>query len=215
MRNLSKILIVCLLGFISMQSFAQKFGLQGGINLSNMLYKDDETTISDEFSSNLGFNAGVTFEMGFSDLISLEAALLAENRGFKWEMDYLGTTVKTTASLLYIDLPVLLKVGPKLGDVKVFGAAGPYIGYGVTGKFKAESGGESDSEDVSWGSDAENDDLKPFDFGAKFGIGAEWKGLCLGGYYSLGLANISPYTDGGTKIANKGISICVGYKFGK
>ena len=78
-----------------------------------------------------------------------------------------------------------------------------------------ESGDQSESEDVSWGSDAEEDDLKPFDYGAKFGVGAELKGLSLGVYYALGLANISPYTDYGTKISNKVLSISLGYKFGK
>jgi hypothetical protein len=55
-----------------MQSFAQRFGVQGGLNLANMVMKDDEDTYSDEFEMNLGFNAGVTFELSFGDFLGLE-----------------------------------------------------------------------------------------------------------------------------------------------
>ena len=214
MRNLGKVLLFSLLTFISMQTFAQKFGVQGGVNLANMLAKDDEATYSDDFTMNMGYNAGVTFELGFGDLISLEAGILAETKGFKWE-NVMGMDVTTKVNLLYIDVPVLLKVGPTLGPVKIFGAAGPYIGYGVTGKFKSESGDQSDTQDVEWGSDAEESDFKPLDYGAKFGVGAEFMKFTFGAYYALGLANISPSTEGGAKINNKVISISLGYKFGK
>jgi len=214
MRNIVKVLFICLLALISVQTFAQKIGIQGGINLANMLIKDDEGTYSDEFAMNLGYNGGVTVEFGFGDLISLEAGLMADTKGFKWETDMFGTPLTTKANLLYVDLPVLLKAGLSLGPVRVFGAAGPYIGYGITGKIKAEAGGESESLDVEWG-DADESDFKRMDYGAKFGVGAEAMGFTFGAYYALGLANISPTTDGGSKVNNRVISISVGYKFGK
>jgi hypothetical protein len=214
MKNLSKVLLFSLLTIISAQTFAQKFGIQGGLNLANMVWKDDEGTYSDDFSMNLGFNAGVTVEFGFGELLSLEAGILAETKGFKWD-DVFGMGVNMQTNLTYIDVPVLLKVGPTLGPVKVFGAAGPYIGYGIAGKFKYEGDGDSETEDVEWGSDEEESDFKPLDYGLKFGIGAEASGFTFGAYYALGLANISPYTDEGTKISNNVISISVGYKFGK
>jgi hypothetical protein len=52
------------------------------------------------------------------------------------------------------------------------------------------------------------------DYGAKFGVGAEVMGITIGAYYSLGLANISPVTEGGAKINHKGISVSLGYKLG-
>jgi hypothetical protein len=214
MRNLSKIFIFCLLAFVSMQSFAQKIGVQGGINLATMLIKDDETTYSDDFTMNLGFNAGVTLEIGFGSLISLEAGIMADTKGFKWEGEMLGVPFKSTTNLLYLDVPVLLKVGPSLGPVKIFGAAGPYIGYGLTGKIKTEAMGESETTDINWG-DADDSDFKPLDYGAKFGAGVQVMGFTAGAYYSLGLANLSPSTDGGAKINNRVISVSLGYKFGK
>jgi hypothetical protein len=214
MKNLSKVMVFCLLTLFSVQSFAQKIGIQGGINLANMLVKDDETTYSDEFKMNLGFNGGVTFEVGFGKLLGLEAGLIAESKGFKWEFDILDTKVSTKANLLYLDVPVLLKVGPSFGSAKVFVAAGPYVGFGLTGKLVAEAEGESDKQDVEWG-DTDESDFKRLDYGAKFGAGAEVMGFTIGAYYALGLANLSPVTEGGAKINNKVLSICVGYKIGK
>jgi len=198
-----------------MQSFGQKIGLQGGINLAKVLDKDDDGTYSDEYDMNLGFNAGVTFEMGFGSLLSLETGLIADTKGLKWKEEYLGIPFTTKVNLLYLDVPVLIKVGPSFGPLKVFAAAGPYVGFGLTGKYKGEGEGESESEDVSWGDDPEENDIKRLDYGAKLGIGAEVSGFTFGAYYALGLANISPYTENGTKLQNRVISISVGYKFGK
>lgn len=213
MKKLSKVLFVLLLVVISAQTYAQKFGIQGGLNLSNQVWKDDDDTYSDEFKMLPGFNAGITLEMGFSDLIGLEVGLIADTKGFKIKEEVLGSEVTMKASLLYLDVPVLIKVGPSFGPAKIFAAAGPYVGFGLTGKMKMEAEGEDETEDISWGSDEEEDDFKRLDFGAKFGIGAEVMDFTLGAYYSLGLANLSPYTDGGAKISNNLISISVGYKF--
>lgn len=214
MKKKVAVLVVVWLALIGGQAFAQKIGIQGGINLSNILAKDDEDTYSDDFEMNLGFNGGVTVEVGLGDLLSVEAAIMADSKGFKMKEDFLGTEYTTKANLLYVDVPVLVKVGPTFGPVKVFGAAGPYIGYGISGKFKFEADGESETEDVEWG-DTEDDFLKRMDFGAKFGAGLEVMGFTLGAYYSLGLANVSPVTEDGAKINHRVISISAGYKIGK
>ncbi len=214
MKNLSKVLFFSLLTVISMQTFAQKVGIQGGINLANMVSKDDDDTYSDEFKMNLGFNAGATVEIGLGGLLSLEAGVMADTKGFKLEEDYMGETYSVKANALYIDVPVLVKVGPTLGPVKVFAAAGPYVGFGVAGKYTMEIAGEKESEDIKWGS-GDDDDAKPLDYGAKFGIGAEAMGFTFGAYYSLGLANIAVDTENGYKESNRVISLSIGYKFGK
>jgi hypothetical protein len=208
MKKLTKGLIIVFFGLLSVQTFAQTIGIQGGINLSTMLLKDNDNTYSDEFDNNLGFNAGITLGLELSKLIEVEVGAIIESRGFK--IEDAGDTWKM--NLIYADIPVLLKVGPTLGPVKIFGAAGPYFGIGLAGKNVYDIGGQKESEDVNWGS-AEEDDFKRMDFGAKFGIGAEAMKFTFGAYYTLGLANLSTITDNGEKIQNRGISICVGYKF--
>jgi len=104
----------------------------------------------------------------------------------------MGTEVSMKANLLFLDVPVLLKVGPSVGPAKLFVAAGPYVGFGLTGKIKAEADGEEESEDIEWGSDPETDMLKRLDFGAKFGLGAEVMNFTFGAYYSLVLLIYHP-----------------------
>ncbi|MBN1144173.1 MAG: PorT family protein [Bacteroidales bacterium] len=211
MKKLSKVLFVLLLVFISAQTYAQKIGIQGGINLTTLVEKDDDINYADEFEyeNKLGFNGGLTLEMGLGDLIAVEIGALVESRGTQITEgdDYIRL------NLLYADVPVLLKVGPSFGPVKVFGAAGPYIGFGITGKTTIKYEGEKESEDIEWGNDEEESDFKRLDYGAKFGIGAEVSGVTFGAYYSLGLANLSPYTGDGYKIQHRALSLSVGYKF--
>jgi hypothetical protein len=166
-------------------------------------------TSSDDYVMTPGFNAGVTFEIGFGSLFAVEAGLIAETKGFKFSES--GNKLQTNA--LYVDVPVLVKVGPSFGPIKVFAAAGPYIGMGVTGKYKITISGDSETTDLKWGSD-DDSDLKRMDFGAKFGVGAELSGLTFGVYYALSIANLSPTTDNGDVLRNKVLSVSVGYRFG-
>ncbi len=210
MKNLSKVLFVFLLVILSSQTFAQKFGIQGGINLTTLVEKDDDHDYADlmEYENKLGFNGGLTLEMGIGDLIAVELGALVDSRGTQISNgdNYIRF------NMLFADVPVLVKVGPSFGPAKVFGAVGPYVGFGITGQSVIKYEGEKDSQDIEWG-DGEDADAKRLDYGAKFGIGAEVKGFTVGAYYSLGLANIAPDTENGYKMQNRAISISFGYKF--
>ncbi len=210
MKNLSKLLFIFLLVILSAPTFAQKFGIQGGINLTTLVQKDDDMDYADEwgYENKLGFNGGVTLEMGIGDLIAVELGALVDSRGTQISNgdNYIRF------NMLFADVPVLVKVGPSFGPAKVFGAVGPYVGFGITGKTVTKVDGEKESQDIEWG-DGEDADAKRLDYGAKFGIGAEVMGFTVGAYYSLGLANIAPDTENGNKMQNRAISISLGYKF--
>ncbi|MCX6272369.1 MAG: porin family protein [Bacteroidetes bacterium] len=127
---------------------------------------------------------------------------------------------KYKSNINYLEIPVngLYKFGA--GPAIIFIQAGPYLGYALSAKLKAdekifqnEDGTLTDKYDLKIGTDKEKDDLKPLDFGINVGAGVEFKGITFGLQYGLGLANISPYTEDDTKIKNKVIGISVGYKF--
>ena len=210
MKNLSKLLFIFLLVILSAPTFAQKFGIQGGINLTTLVQKDDDMDYADEwgYENKLGFNGGVTLEMGIGDLIAVELGALVDSRGTQIS----NGDNYVRFNMLFADVPVLVKVGPSFGPAKVFGAVGPYVGFGITGKTVTKVDGEKESQDIEWG-DGEDADAKRLDYGAKFGIGAEVLGFTVGAYYSLGLANIAPDTENGHKMQNRAVSISFGYKF--
>lgn len=222
MKIITKLMVVAIVFSLTTQAFAQEFGVRAGLNISNMLAKDDDDTYSDDFSSKLGFHVGGTVEFPFSDMFALETGLFINTKGFKYTEDDIEARsddeYKMTLNLYYIDIPINAKGIYDAGDVKVFATAGPYIGVGLTGKWKYKmtymGEEDEDTEDVKWGSDEDEDDFKRLDLGLGFGAGVEYKAFLVGLGYNVGLANISPYSDNGYKENNRVFQVTFGYKFG-
>ncbi len=218
MKNCTKFSMILLISLFSLQTNAQTFGLKAGLNLSNMLEKDDDDTYSNDYKMNPGFHIGGTVDVPISDILSFESGLLLTTKGFKYEEEVMGISVKTKANLYYLDIPLTLKASHELSEgLKIFGAVGPYVGIGLSGKIKATAEylgvEETEEEDVKWGSDEENDDIKRLDMGLTFGGGVEINAIMLGISYDLGLANISPYQEDGATSKNKVLKFSIGYRF--
>jgi hypothetical protein len=218
MKNCTKFSMILLISLFCIQTNAQTFGLKAGLNLSNMLEKDDDDTYSNDYKMNPGFHIGGTVDVPISDILSFESGLLLTTKGFKYEEEEMGISIKAKANLYYLDIPLTLKASHELSEgLKIFGAVGPYVGIGLSGKIKAtveyQGDEETDEEDVKWGSDEDNDDLKRLDMGLTFGGGVEINAIMLGISYDLGLANISSYQQDGATSKNKVLKFSVGYRF--
>ena len=164
MKNCTKFSMILLISLFCIQTNAQTFGLKAGLNLSNMLEKDDDDTYSNDYKMNPGFHIGGTVDVPISDILSFESGLLLTTKGFKYEEEEMGISIKAKANLYYLDIPLTLKASHELSEgLKMFGAVGPYVGIGLSGKIKAtveyQGDEETDEEDVKWGSDEDNDDL--------------------------------------------------------
>lgn len=72
---------------------------------------------------------------------------------------------------------------------------------------------ESGSDDVSWGTDAEEDNFKNLDYGMSMGMGFELKALTIGSSYDYGFANISTYRENGLLAQNRVLKLSIGYLF--
>jgi len=222
MKYLANLLVVVIVCTMTTELFAQNFVVKGGLNLSNMIAKDDEETYSDDFKMRPGFHVGAAVEFPINEMFSFETGLLLSTKGFKMseEETYDGETYKfeEKINLLYFDIPLTAKATFDLGGAKIYGVFGPYLGMGLSGKEKYEVtiDGETDTEeeDIEWGSDEDEDFLKRLDFGLTMGAGVEISSIQIGLTYGLGLANISSYNDDGTKVNNRVLGISVGYKFG-
>lgn len=221
MKNSVKPGILVFLLFLGTESFAQIFGIKAGLNLSNILAKDDDVTYSDDFKMNPGFHIGPTVEFSINELFAFESGLLLSTKGTKIseKETYMDETwsYSSKVNLLYLDIPLTAKANFDIGSLIIYGTFGPYIGMGISGKTKYEYTGngetETDEEDINFGSD--EDDLKRLDYGITAGAGMEFNAIQIGITYSLGLANISNYADEVNKACNRVLGISVGYKFGK
>jgi hypothetical protein len=204
---MKKIILLTTFSALAIMSFSQNFGVKAGLNLANMLYKNDEGTLSDDFKVKPGFHIGGIADIPLIENISVETGILLSSKGFRYDKN----GVKFSDNLIYLDIPVTAKYSYVLNKIKLFANAGPNFGLGLSGKYKTEIEGDED-RDVKWGSGEEND-LKRFDLGLLIGAGVQYDSYTVGLNYNLGLSNIAANTEGGTKIKNRIFGLSVGYMF--
>jgi len=197
-------------------SKAQTFKIKGGLNLANMLMKDEDGAFTEGKKTKLNLHAGIMAEQPITDLVSFETGLLLSEKGFKTDED--EDDYSSRLNLLYADIPLTLKYTRDIESYKVYGIFGPYVGIGLSGKTKTtekyNGRTETNKTSIKWGSDQNNDDLKRLDYGLTVGTGLVIDNIDLGISYDLGLANISPYTGEGVKIKNRILKFSIGYCFG-
>ena len=147
-------LIVMAVAF-AMPSQAQiKFGLQGGLNMSNISVKDAADNPGAAFKSRTGFFIGPTVKFTLPIVgLGIDAAALYDQREGK--NDTYNETIKSQS----IQIPINVRYGFGLGNLaEVFAFAGPQFGFNVGGKKTWEQVAE-------W-------TLKSSNLSANFGIGA-------------------------------------------
>jgi len=206
---MKKTILLAALFVATITAFAQTtttFGIKAGVNFSKLTYSGGGFSVSSQ--SLTGFHIGGVVDVGINDNFSFQPGLLFSTKGGKSESD--GDAGKTTLNYLEVPINFIYKV--PAGDGKVFFGAGPYIGYGLSGKDTETIDGTKTSSDVNFGST--EDDVKNPDFGVNFLAGYELKqGLTINVGYGLGLANLA---NGGTdvgKIKNQLFSVSLGYFF--
>ena len=202
----------------SITTFSQdiKYGVKGGLNLSNL--KGDYPNLSDEdvkldTKSSIGFHIGGFLEYKINDKFSIQPELLISMQGNKLELtsefydsfydENYKETFTQTPKLYYLNIPLMLKY--KLID-KLSIEFGPQIGILLSAKSKWEYKDHNDpSENGSINVDLLNDGtynflgeniqvkkgMKRFDFGLNIGASYDiTEKFFLQGRYNLGLATI-------------------------
>ena len=149
-------LIVMAVAF-AMPSQAQiKFGLQGGLNMSNISVKDAADNPGAAVKSRTGFFIGPTVKFTLPIVgLGIDAAALYDQREGK--NDTYNETIKSQS----IQIPINLRYGLGLGSVaEIFAFAGPQFGFAIGDKTK-----EIYKDASKW-------TLKSSNFSANVGLGA-------------------------------------------
>jgi hypothetical protein len=195
---MKKLLVISLcIFFIGFSANAQlKFGLKGGLTLAKWDIEDFGDEVEMKF--NTGFHLGALLALDLPLGLEFETGFYLNQKGFKIEEE----GVLLAANPLYIDVPLKLNYKIEVGPAAVFFGAGPTISYGVGGKIKMEGTGEFDfDEDIKWGNDEEEDDLKPLDLGIGLQLGVKISKIQVSASYDIGLNDINIYE--GEYIKNK------------
>ena len=219
MSNFLKIFVTCIALLATVCGVSQTLAVKAGGNLSKFHISDNDVTYSGSgsvYSPIVGAQVGVGAELAITEVFALEAGFRVQARGVKRNapQEYSGWEAKY--NLIFLDFPVMGKAALHLGDISLYGAAGPYVGLGLIG-WERLGGGGGDSTSVStasipWGSDSDN--FKRLDYGLNFSIGAELSTVQVSLNYGLGLANVSAYTDNGFAVRNRVLGVSLGYRLG-
>ena len=198
-------------------TFSQDFRIKGGTTFGDFIAKDNDGTYSDEYKNRAGIYLGASVESKLNNVFSVETGLFFTSYNTKVSVDAGAIKYEDKINLNYLQVPGTFIASIKQGNVRVYAQTGAYLGLGISGKVKSrvESGSsvQEEEEDIEWGNDEEEDDLRRLDMGLIFGGGIEFKKIQLGANYALGLLNISTVTDNGAKFANRAFNITLGYKF--
>lgn len=190
-RRLRKgILVLGLAVLISSGTFAQeqqtvgepvpttKFGIKGGLNLSNLYVSD----VKDE-NMKVGFNAGMFAKIPLTRGVSLQPELLYSQKGSKVTYDNIYGSGEYRYNLNYVELPLSFV----FNVARNFNLhAGGYASYLVGANIKQlKSNG-----DLNTIADLKADDFNRFDFGVLGGLGVDVQNFSIGARYNYGLRDI-------------------------
>lgn len=137
------------------QAQSARFGIKAGASLTNFTGKG-----ADRADYKFGFNGGFLANFGLNDIVSIQPEILYSMKGAKGSDSLYGSNVTATATLKYIDVPVLVHINAG----GLFFELGPQVGFLASATAKAEANGQSYSEDVK-------SQLKTVDFGYAAGLG--------------------------------------------
>lgn len=201
--------VALIAGIVTALSAQTRFGINAGAVLANL--KGEEGGEEQELDSKIGITAGIRADVALSENFRFRPGLNFVQKGGKEEFDFLGTEIKSSITLNYLELPLNFVYNAPAGNGKFFIGAGPVFGFGLSGKNKVESGGEEQTEDVNFG-DGE-DELKSFEFAGNVLAGYECaSGLYFQANYNPGFSNLSNMPDSELKTTYFGLRI--GYFFG-
>jgi hypothetical protein len=188
-----------------------RIGVQAGPNFATAKFDpplDIEgpggTKISPSGMTGLIVGALVQFNLG--DWFTLQPEVAYIEKGATYS-NVAGTGINVNLKASYIEIPVLAKINFNFGPLRVFGEAGPYLGFLLSSK-------------ITDGSGAINTDMKSStkgtDYGLDVGAGVAITGIPLiepfaDIRYSVGLANISSVSSNTSKLS--GTQVRVGVTF--
>ena len=203
-----------------------QIGIKAGVNFASIAQNETEASYTDyEKKSVTGFQGGLTFDLGLSDIFTIQPEVLFIQKGGKstYRADDNNKLVNRYY-FNYIDVPILakLKFYGDGGGSGFYFIAGPYVGLAMSGKVKSTLtvlGADTESEDdFTFDNDTDQERAKRLDYGVSFGGGVKINRLILDLRYNLGINNISDNDADNTNdekpfLRHRGIGLTAGIEF--
>lgn len=161
-------------------SLSPKFGVKGGLNLSN-LYVDDVKDENMKTSFNLGLYAKIPLAKGFS----IQPELLYSGKGAKLTYNnvLLGTG-EYRFNLNYVEVPVLAVVNIAKNLNLQAGGYASYLASANITRLNSSAGTVDKIKDLKTA------DFNRFDYGLAGGLGLDVQNFTIGARYNYGLKEV-------------------------
>src|SRR5690606_26891120 len=183
------ILSIAILAF-SVSVFAQGqpmgFGIKAGVNFPKYNFSGNDNSIETDASTNFHVTAFLDAPI-FTDYLYVQPGISLQGKGAKFaEGSFMGEDYRVTQNTMWLEIPVNLVAKAPTGQTgHLFVGAGPYVGFGLSGKNKV-TGGNGDASEVGDFKFGSENDQKGTDFGLNFIGGYQFNnGLIIHGGYGL------------------------------
>jgi hypothetical protein len=222
LHRLVPILALLLIPLTGPASVAAQFGIQGGINLTNLVGSGVESS-----ESRSGLNAGLAYDLLWLGPISIGAEVHYAQRGadaFQRALVEGGGVPPGAAevALEYVEVPLVAKVRlPEVGRFLPFASGGPVFGWKLDCSVTLDAPGgaaEPSCDDLLTGEGLEAK-VRDYEQGLFLGGGVEVPvldgigRLTLEGRLLQGLSRLNEGS-GGADVRNRAFSLMLGYAFG-
>lgn len=195
------------------------FAILGGVNFQNLNGKNFN---GDKLENDLilGYHAGVNAQIPIAPEFYFQPGLMYTTKGAK----NTSGAFTGTYNLSYVEVPLNLVYKALLGNGYFMLGFGPYVAYGIGGKYTGAAGSASLKSDIVFQNVVEAGDplttpyLKALDAGGNIFVGYEMPaGIFLQLNTQLGMLNINPeyksITTDNSSLKNTGFGLSLGYRF--
>ena len=188
-------------------SFAQgtSFGVQGGINLATVSFKNEDTDIPDFKNRTRGVFGGFVAR-DFNPNVGLQVDFLYSQKGTKASGSEDGVNFELEVGVDYIEIPILIRANiPGSGAVKARVFGGPSFGIKVRDHAQISGGGVVIEDD-------EVADFKSSEVGFVVGGAVQFGRAFVDIRYNWGLTNIAKDDGSGDEAKTRTLGFMVGYQ---
>jgi len=194
---MKKLLIIITLTFALTSIYAQSnLGIRGGVNFSTQSFDGVEDV---ETGSLAGWQLGLNYEIAASESFAVRPGVEYAVKGGRLSIDDAGDLLETENKFHYLYVPIDLVFDLSIVDI----FAGPYFQYALSGS--------STTGDVNVDLDFDQNDVNRTDYGLNVGANVDiGDKIYVGGYYSLGMGNLSNEVD--LDIKNSSLNLFLTYR---
>jgi len=187
-----------------------KFGFAAGAAFANYKAKADGISFSAEVKT--GITAGILIDIPVDKNFSFQPALNFVQKGTKYEFSDFGITEESKMTVNLVEVPLNVLFNYPITGGTLFVGAGPSVAFALSGKEKYDDGTQTDENEISFGNDPDNDDMKGLDLGINLLGGFRLtNGLFVSTGFNAGLNNLLPGgSDEGTLKSNY-FSVKIGF----